>query len=130
MKPAQNPALGESAWRYKDGGVVCLVRDQTLRSCFLRLYSVKIGKLLWEQELYTTFKYSAPRPFFHSFLADDCQAGLNFRRRGRSGKVSHCYGHADPTHEGKGRRGQTAWTQDTNYRILFQLVLQEDISPI
>ncbi|XP_023661374.2 actin nucleation-promoting factor WAS [Paramormyrops kingsleyae] len=72
------PNAGGPAWRYKDGGVMCLVRDQTLRSCFLRLYSVKRGKLLWEQELYTTFKYSAPRPFFHSFLADDCQAGLNF----------------------------------------------------
>lgn len=68
-------ALG---WKYEGCGVVCLTEDHSKQSFFLRLYCVKRAKLLWEQELYTPFKYSAPRPFFHTFPADDCQAGLNF----------------------------------------------------
>uniref|UniRef100_A0A4W5KVH5 WH1 domain-containing protein n=1 Tax=Hucho hucho TaxID=62062 RepID=A0A4W5KVH5_9TELE len=38
----------------------------------------KRSKLLWEQELYVPFRYSAPRPYFHTIPANDCQAGLNF----------------------------------------------------
>ncbi|KAL4655269.1 neural Wiskott-Aldrich syndrome protein-like [Arapaima gigas] len=67
-----------TTWTLKDCGVVCLVRDMSRQSHFLRLYNLKRGRLLWEQELYTTFTYSAPRPFFHSFPADDCQVALNF----------------------------------------------------
>ncbi|KAJ8370571.1 hypothetical protein SKAU_G00105990 [Synaphobranchus kaupii] len=74
MEPGDHGA----SWRCKGSGVVCLVNDQSLMSYFLRLYSIKRAKLLWEQELYTPFRYSAPRPFFHTFPADDFQAGLNF----------------------------------------------------
>ncbi|KAI1892753.1 hypothetical protein AGOR_G00136780 [Albula goreensis] len=73
-----DPGDQEATWRCKDSGVVCLVKDCSLSSYFLRLYSVKRAKLLWEQELYMPFRYSAPRPYFHTFPADDCQAGLNF----------------------------------------------------
>uniref|UniRef100_A0A8C9S753 WH1 domain-containing protein n=1 Tax=Scleropages formosus TaxID=113540 RepID=A0A8C9S753_SCLFO len=72
------PSGQSTTWNLKDSGVVCLVQDKCMQSHFLRLYSVKRGKLLWEQELYTTFTYSARRPFFHTFPADDCQAALNF----------------------------------------------------
>lgn len=34
--------------------------------------------MIWEQEVYTQFKYKKPRPYFHSFAADSCNAGLNF----------------------------------------------------
>lgn len=34
--------------------------------------------MVWQQELYTTFEYKTPRSQFHTFEADDCQAGLNF----------------------------------------------------
>ncbi|KAF4078830.1 hypothetical protein AMELA_G00186050 [Ameiurus melas] len=36
------------------------------------------AKLLWEQELYTSFTYSTPCAFFHTFPSDECWAGLNF----------------------------------------------------
>ncbi|XP_071772621.1 actin nucleation-promoting factor WAS isoform X3 [Centroberyx gerrardi] len=38
----------------------------------------KRAKLLWEQEVYAPFKYTATCIFFHTFPSDDCQAGLNF----------------------------------------------------
>ncbi|XP_061114630.1 actin nucleation-promoting factor WASL [Conger conger] len=75
---SMEPRGHEATWRCAASGVVCLVNDQSLHSYYLRLYSVKRAKLLWEQELYIPFRYSAPRPFFHTFPADDFQAGLNF----------------------------------------------------
>ncbi|XP_064154745.1 actin nucleation-promoting factor WASL-like [Anguilla rostrata] len=75
---SMEPGGHGATWRCKGTGVVCLVNDQSLKSYFLRLYCVKRAQLLWEQELYTPFRYSAPRPFFHTFPADEFQAGLNF----------------------------------------------------
>ncbi|KAL0978345.1 hypothetical protein UPYG_G00169320 [Umbra pygmaea] len=69
---------GHQTWRHEGSGVVCLVKDCSQHTYFLRLYCIKRTKLLWEQELYIQFQYSTPRPFFHTFAADDCQAGLNF----------------------------------------------------
>ncbi|XP_008282022.1 neural Wiskott-Aldrich syndrome protein [Stegastes partitus] len=70
---------GESpSWICLDCGVVCLVEDESRHSFFLRLYCVKRAKLLWEQELYIPFTYTAARTFFHSFPADGNQMGLNF----------------------------------------------------
>ncbi|XP_046714786.1 wiskott-Aldrich syndrome protein isoform X2 [Silurus meridionalis] len=43
-----------------------------------RIYSCGKARLLWEQELYSPFIYSTPRPFFHTFQSDECWAGLNF----------------------------------------------------
>ncbi|XP_041128891.1 wiskott-Aldrich syndrome protein [Polyodon spathula] len=60
-----------SSWTKCNSGVVCLIKDYSERSYFLRLYRVKQkGKLAWEQELYTQFEYSAPHPYFHTFLGD------------------------------------------------------------
>ncbi|XP_029549822.1 neural Wiskott-Aldrich syndrome protein isoform X1 [Salmo trutta] len=69
---------GRPVWRHEGCGVVCLVEDRSQNSYFLRVYCVKRSKLLWEQELYVPFRYSAPHPYFHTFPANDCQAGLNF----------------------------------------------------
>ncbi|XP_029533942.2 actin nucleation-promoting factor WAS [Oncorhynchus nerka] len=69
---------GRQVWRHEGSGVVCLVEDSSQHSYFLRVYCVKRSKLLWEQELYVPFRYSAPHPYFHTFPANDCQAGLNF----------------------------------------------------
>ncbi|XP_062401103.1 uncharacterized protein si:dkey-197j19.6 [Sardina pilchardus] len=66
------------AWEVHSCGVACLVQDRNVHSAFIRIYCVKKAKLLWEQEVYTPFKYSAPHPYFHSFPGDDCYAGLNF----------------------------------------------------
>ncbi|KAG5837864.1 hypothetical protein ANANG_G00217550 [Anguilla anguilla] len=58
------------------GGV--LHQGQPRRGYFIRLFDVKEGKQVWEQELYNQMEYYSPRPFFHTFSADDCQVGLNF----------------------------------------------------
>ncbi|XP_028262623.1 neural Wiskott-Aldrich syndrome protein isoform X2 [Parambassis ranga] len=71
-------AKGSLGWSRFDCGVVCLVEDESVKSYFLRLYCVKRAKLLWEQELYVPFKYTATLKFFHTFPADTHQAGLNF----------------------------------------------------
>ncbi|XP_060723018.1 actin nucleation-promoting factor WAS isoform X1 [Tachysurus vachellii] len=67
-----------SEWQIHSCGVVCVVQDKQLHSTFIRLYCVKRAKLLWEQEVYSPFTYSTPRPFFHTFPSDECWAGLNF----------------------------------------------------
>uniref|UniRef100_S4RNZ0 WASP like actin nucleation promoting factor b n=1 Tax=Petromyzon marinus TaxID=7757 RepID=S4RNZ0_PETMA len=72
-------ALGDGRrWTKRCVGVACLVKDNPQRSYFIRVYSLKEGKLVWEQELYSQFKYNVQRTHFHTFEADDCQAGLSF----------------------------------------------------
>ncbi|XP_028601560.2 actin nucleation-promoting factor WASL isoform X1 [Podarcis muralis] len=65
-------------WSKKCCGVACLVKDNPQRSYFIRIYDIKDGKQLWEQELYNNFVYNSPRPYFHTFAGDACQVGLNF----------------------------------------------------
>ncbi|XP_062315564.1 WASP actin nucleation promoting factor b [Osmerus eperlanus] len=67
-----------SQWSLQHTGVVCFVKDNPLRSYFVRLYDFKEGKLIWEQELYNQLTYHNPQIFFHTFAADECQVGLNF----------------------------------------------------
>ncbi|XP_015244890.1 PREDICTED: neural Wiskott-Aldrich syndrome protein-like [Cyprinodon variegatus] len=66
------------SWHRLDCGVVCLVEDTSVQSYFLRLYCVQREKLLWEQELYIPFKYTASRAYFHTFPGEAHQVGLNF----------------------------------------------------
>ncbi|XP_073674677.1 uncharacterized protein wasa [Garra rufa] len=65
-------------WTPQQSGVVCFVKDSPQRSFFIRLYDLKAGKLVWEQEIYNQLMYQRTRPFFHTFPGDDCQVGLNF----------------------------------------------------
>ncbi|XP_014662305.1 PREDICTED: neural Wiskott-Aldrich syndrome protein-like [Priapulus caudatus] len=65
-------------WKRKTCGMVCFVKDGNKRSYFLRAYDLRQGALVWEQEVYTQFKYRSPRPYFHTFAGDMCEAGLNF----------------------------------------------------
>nr|XP_046239823.1 neural Wiskott-Aldrich syndrome protein [Scatophagus argus] len=70
---------GESpGWSVLGCGAVCLIEDESLHSYFLCLYCVKRATLLWKQELYIPFKYTATRMFFHTFPADGHQVGINF----------------------------------------------------
>ncbi|XP_066543226.1 WASP like actin nucleation promoting factor a isoform X2 [Amia ocellicauda] len=67
-----------AVWSKKCCGVACLVKDNPLRSYFIRIFDIKEGKTMWEQELYNNFSYSFSRPYFLSFVGDACQVGLNF----------------------------------------------------
>lgn len=66
------------AWNLQQTGAVCFVKDNPQRSYFIRMFDLKAGRMVWEQELYNQIVYSSPQPFFHTFAADDCQVGLNF----------------------------------------------------
>ncbi|CAG6021759.1 unnamed protein product [Menidia menidia] len=65
-------------WSLQHTGAVCFVKDNPQRSYFIRMFDLKMGRLVWEQELYNQLVYSTPHPYFHTFAADDCQVGLNF----------------------------------------------------
>uniref|UniRef100_A0A8C6V878 Wiskott-Aldrich syndrome protein n=1 Tax=Neogobius melanostomus TaxID=47308 RepID=A0A8C6V878_9GOBI len=66
------------AWSLQQTGAVCFVKDNPQRSYFIRMFDLKMGRMVWEQELYDQIVYTSPQPFFHTFAADDCQVGLNF----------------------------------------------------
>ncbi|XP_041953505.1 WASP actin nucleation promoting factor b isoform X2 [Alosa sapidissima] len=65
-------------WSLQHTAVVCFVKDNPRRSYFIRLFDIKDGKQIWEQELYEEMTYANPLTYFHTFPADDCQVGLNF----------------------------------------------------
>ncbi|TRY55005.1 hypothetical protein DNTS_020746, partial [Danionella cerebrum] len=53
-------------------------REKGLLSGELRRDCTQGAKMLWQQELYTPFKYSETCPYFHTFPGDECQMGVNF----------------------------------------------------
>uniref|UniRef100_A0A1A7WTC7 Actin nucleation-promoting factor WASL n=2 Tax=Iconisemion striatum TaxID=60296 RepID=A0A1A7WTC7_9TELE len=65
-------------WVKRGCGVACLVKDNPQRSYFIRVFDIKEGKTMFEQELYHNFISSSSRPYFISFAGDNCQIGLNF----------------------------------------------------
>ncbi|XP_034028855.1 WASP actin nucleation promoting factor b isoform X2 [Thalassophryne amazonica] len=67
-----------SGWSLQHTGVLCFVKDNPQRSYFIRMFDLKAGRMVWEQELYDQMLYSSTRPYFHTFSADSCQVGLNF----------------------------------------------------
>ncbi|XP_076807530.1 actin nucleation-promoting factor WAS-like isoform X4 [Clavelina lepadiformis] len=67
-----------TSWQKRCTGACCFVKDNPQRSYFIRVYNIRNQKLVWEQELYNQFRYSSPRPYFHTFDAENCRAGLNF----------------------------------------------------
>ncbi|XP_063071969.1 actin nucleation-promoting factor WASL isoform X2 [Engraulis encrasicolus] len=111
---------GGLRWEAHSCGVVCLVTDQSVHSVYIRLYCVKRAKLLWEQELYTHFRYSAPRPYFHSFLGDDRAVGLNFTDEEEAEKfLSAVQKHID-SYKGRPQTLQRTYSVDsTSGRLLW-----------
>ncbi|XP_049330937.1 WASP like actin nucleation promoting factor b isoform X2 [Astyanax mexicanus] len=67
-----------SSWKKRCCGVACLVKDISLRSYFIRVYDLKDGKNLFEQEFYNDFAIRFPRSYFLTFAGDASQMGLNF----------------------------------------------------
>ncbi|XP_039882531.1 neural Wiskott-Aldrich syndrome protein-like isoform X1 [Simochromis diagramma] len=65
-------------WVKRCCGVACLVKDNPQRSYFIRVFDIKEGKMMFEQELYHNFFISNSRPYFITFAGDTCQIGLNF----------------------------------------------------
>ncbi|XP_058481213.1 WASP like actin nucleation promoting factor b isoform X2 [Solea solea] len=67
-----------SSWNKRCCGVACLVKDNPLRSYFIRVLDVRDGKMTFEQELYNNFSIYVPKPYFITFAGDTCQVGLSF----------------------------------------------------
>nr|XP_019934981.1 PREDICTED: neural Wiskott-Aldrich syndrome protein isoform X1 [Paralichthys olivaceus] len=67
-----------ASWGKRCCGVACLVKDNPQRSYFIRVFDIKEGKTMFEQELYHNFSISCSRSYFISFSGDACQIGLNF----------------------------------------------------
>ena len=59
-----------SQWNKRHCGVLCFIKDNVKRSYFFRIFCLTKQELLWEQELYNSFEYHAPRPYFHTFEGD------------------------------------------------------------
>ena len=43
-----------------------------------RLYCLSRKALVWENELYNSLEYTAPRAWLHTFEAESCMAAFNF----------------------------------------------------
>ncbi|KAK7913598.1 hypothetical protein WMY93_013809 [Mugilogobius chulae] len=69
-----------SSWSKRCCGVACLVKDNPQRSYFIRVFDLRDGKVMFEQELYNNFNLSSSRPYFITFAGDTCQVGLNFAK--------------------------------------------------
>ncbi|XP_046439003.1 neural Wiskott-Aldrich syndrome protein-like [Daphnia pulex] len=73
-----------SQWNKRHCGVVCFIKDNIKRSYFLRVFCLDRQSAIWEQELYSSFDYCAPRPYFHTFEGDECRIGFNFANEGEA----------------------------------------------
>ncbi|CAJ1054930.1 WASP like actin nucleation promoting factor b isoform X2 [Xyrichtys novacula] len=67
-----------SSWNKRCCGVACLVKDNPQRSYFIRVFDIKDGRMMFEQELYNNFSIYLSKPYFVTFAGDTCQVGLNF----------------------------------------------------
>ncbi|XP_077357317.1 uncharacterized protein LOC144004173 [Festucalex cinctus] len=68
-----------ATWTKRCCGVACLIKDNPQRSYFIRVFDIKGGKMLFEQELYNNFYVNQPsRSYFITFAGDSSQVGLNF----------------------------------------------------
>ncbi|XP_068163321.1 WASP like actin nucleation promoting factor b isoform X2 [Antennarius striatus] len=67
-----------TSWNKKCCGVACLVKDNPNRSYFIRVFDIRDGKMMFEQELYNNFNIYLPKPYFITFAGDTCMVGLNF----------------------------------------------------
>ncbi|CAB3377094.1 Hypothetical predicted protein [Cloeon dipterum] len=67
-----------TSWVQRECGVLCLVKDNIRRSYFFRLYCPTRNLMIWEHEVYNHIDYKSPRPFLHTFEAEDGITAFNF----------------------------------------------------
>ncbi|KAL0895336.1 hypothetical protein ABMA27_011478 [Loxostege sticticalis] len=72
----EGPAHSE--WKKKDTGVLCLVKDNAKRSYFFRIYCLYRKSMIWEHEVYMQIEYKSPRPYLHTFEAEEYMTAFNF----------------------------------------------------
>ncbi|KAG6456913.1 hypothetical protein O3G_MSEX010007, partial [Manduca sexta] len=69
---------GHSEWKKKDTGVLCLIKDNGKRSYFFRIYCLYRRSMVWEHEVYLQIEYKSPRPYLHTFEAEEYMTAFNF----------------------------------------------------
>ncbi|KAJ2944003.1 hypothetical protein O0L34_g8328 [Tuta absoluta] len=69
---------GHSEWKKKDTGVLCLIKDNSRRSYFFRIYCLYRKQMIWEHEVYMQIEYKSPRPYLHTFEAEEYMTAFNF----------------------------------------------------
>ncbi|XP_045760765.1 neural Wiskott-Aldrich syndrome protein-like [Maniola jurtina] len=69
---------GHSEWKKKDTGVLCLIKDNSKRSYFFRIYCLYRKSMIWEHEVYLQIEYKSPRPYLHTFEAEEYMTAFNF----------------------------------------------------
>ncbi|XP_026323985.1 neural Wiskott-Aldrich syndrome protein-like [Hyposmocoma kahamanoa] len=69
---------GHSEWKKKDTGVLCLIKDNSKRSYFFRIYCLYRKAMIWEHEVYLQIEYKSPRPYLHTFEAEEYMTAFNF----------------------------------------------------
>ncbi|XP_056604955.1 WASP like actin nucleation promoting factor b isoform X1 [Triplophysa dalaica] len=67
-----------NSWMKKCCGVASLVKDNLQKSYFIRVFDMKDGKILFDQEFYINFTINSSKSYFLTFAGDTCQIGLNF----------------------------------------------------
>ncbi|CAG7716878.1 unnamed protein product [Allacma fusca] len=72
------PTPDQSQWQKKETGVICFVRDQTKKSYFIQVLSLRNKSMVFRQEIYNQFEYHMPEPFFLTFEGDSTMVGINF----------------------------------------------------
>ncbi|KAL3221341.1 hypothetical protein MRX96_005077 [Rhipicephalus microplus] len=72
------PPPRHDRWQRCCCGVVCFIKDNVAKAFYIRLFDFDRRDFVWEQELFVEFTYKTRLPYFHTFEADDCQAGVNF----------------------------------------------------
>ncbi|XP_077293677.1 actin nucleation-promoting factor WAS-like isoform X2 [Arctopsyche grandis] len=65
-------------WYKRDTGILCLIKDNQRKSYFFRIFCMQRKAMIWEHEVYTQIEYKNPRPFLHTFEAEDCMIAFNF----------------------------------------------------
>lgn len=60
-------APAHSIWIKRLTGVLCLVRDSSKRSYFMRIYCILKNELVWEEEMYDSILINKPREFLLTF---------------------------------------------------------------
>lgn len=76
-------------WSKRVTGIACFIKDNQKRSYFIRVYDIKQRQCVWEQEIYNQFRYKSPRDYFHTFEAEESQAGLNFASEDEAAKFKN-----------------------------------------
>ena len=66
-----------------------MVKDNPKRSYFIRVTDMDRKLVVFDQEIYNQFRYRSPRPYFHTFEAEDGQVSNYYSPEKKSDPLVH-----------------------------------------